>query len=51
MHKKYNTIVDGVFTILTPYTADSKVDYKALEDLIVWYKKKALMVSLLFVSL
>jgi 4-hydroxy-tetrahydrodipicolinate synthase len=41
MHKKYNTIVDGVWpTMLTPYTADSKVDYKALEDLIVWYKKK-----------
>jgi len=41
MYNKYNNIVDGVWpTMLTPYTADNKVDYKGLEELITWYKDK-----------
>ncbi|HOJ11134.1 MAG TPA: dihydrodipicolinate synthase family protein [Clostridiales bacterium] len=41
MNRKYMDIVDGVWpTMITPYTHDNKVDYKGLEELITWYKKK-----------
>ncbi len=34
-------IPNGVFpTMITPYTADNKVDYSAVESLIEWYDKK-----------
>lgn len=35
------TIPDGVYpTMITPYTADNKIDYNAVEQLIYWYKER-----------
>ena len=35
------SIPNGVYpTMLTPFTADNKIDYNAVEQLIDWYCKK-----------